>query len=118
MKKKLFITVLVVLCVIVISTIVMLSKGIAPHTGIYLRAANGKHLAVVDNSPIVILNENENRFSSLQDGDRILIFYGNIDASFPSQAKINICLRLGKGDISDIPERTLQELKDSGWVSN
>ena len=118
MKKKLLIIAAVVVGIVLIGAAILFGTGTSPHTGIYLRAANGEHLVVVGNSPIVMLNENETRFSSLQDGDKILVFYGNINSVFPCQARVDVCLKLGKGDRSDVPARTLEELIQLGWISS
>ena len=117
MKKKLLILSTAGFCILLMGAAVMFGTGNSPHTGTYIRATNGEHLVVVGNSPIIMLNENESQFSSLHDGDKILVFYGNIDTVFPSQAQVNVFFKLGEGDISDIPEHTWTELEQLGWVA-
>ena len=117
MKKKRSIVISAAIGIVLIGVSVLAWKGIAPNTGTYLAAANGSHLIILDKSPAVISTENEKWFANLQSGDKILIFNGMINTSFPGKTDVYACFRLRKGDISSIPEDTLEELKQLGWIS-
>ena len=51
----------------------------------------------------------------LTDGDRILIISDLINESYPASTSARFIIKLGDGDISDIPENTLMSLSESGW---
>ncbi|MBQ3200160.1 MAG: hypothetical protein IJB67_07345 [Firmicutes bacterium] len=115
MKRKLLLAVSFVICILLVGIAASGILHIAPHTGLYLSAANGEHLVVVNRTPIIM--SPQNRFDDLQDGDRLLVFIGDVATSFPAEAKVYAHFKLGKGDLSDLPENILNELEQSGWVS-
>ena len=51
----------------------------------------------------------------LTDGDRILIISDLINESYPGSTSAHFIIKLGDGDISDIPENTLVSLSELGW---
>ena len=114
MKKKLLLIVL--LCVVFAGVAISEILHIAPHTGVYLSAANGEPMVVVNETPIVI--SSKGRFDKLRDGDKLLVFIGDIAASFPAEAKMYAHFKLGNGNLSDIPESVRNELEQLGWISS
>ena len=94
----------------------MAHRQITPNVGRYLAGAAGSHLVVLDGSPIVMASENEAQFRGLSDGDLILIFNSGIETSFPGRTGVYACLRLASGDAADIPAKTLEELRQLGWL--
>ena len=102
MKRKLPLIVSTVLCAVFVGVAISEILHIVPHTGVYLSAANGEPLVVVNETPIVM--SSKSHFDKLQDGDKILVFIGDIATSFPAEAKVYAHFKLGNGDLSDIPE--------------
>ena len=51
----------------------------------------------------------------LTDGDRILIISDLINESYPGSTRAHFVLKLSDGEISDIPENTLDSLEELGW---
>lgn len=115
--KKAIIGVSAAICMVLIGVIVSVRLHIAPSTGIYLSAANEKHLIVVNKTPILISGKNETCFANLQTGDKVLVFITSTNDSFPAEAGAYACFKLGTGDLSAVPEPVLQELEQLGWIS-
>lgn len=76
-------------------------------------------MILMDGGPCIMSNQtgNENAFSGLQTGDKILIINCAVNLSYPGRTGCYFCLRLGHGDISDIPEKHLEQLREYGWLS-
>ncbi len=115
MKRKLLIVVSVVMCILLVGITISEVLHIAPHTGVYVSTTNGKHLVVVNKTPIIMSSSNS--FDKLQDGDKLLVFIGDIATSFPAEAEVYAHFKLGKGDLSDLPESVRNELEQLGWIS-
>ena len=107
---------LVVAAALALGTGWMAHRQITPNVGRYLAGADGSHLVVLDGSPIVMASENEAQFRGLSDGDLILIFNDGIETSFPGRTGVYACLRLASGNAADIPAKTLEELRQLGWL--
>ena len=107
MKRKLLIAASAVICVLLVGAAALKILHIAPHTGVYLSAANGEPLVVVNETPIVM--SSKGRFEKLRDGDKLLVFIGDIATSFPAEAKVYAHFKLENGDLSDIPESVRNE---------
>ena len=117
MKKKLPLIVFTILCVVFAGVAISEILHIAPHTGVYLSAANGEPLVVVNSTPFVV--SPKSHFDGLQDGDKLLVFFrGATATSCPAEARVYIHFKLGKGDLSDIPESVRNELEQLGWISS
>ena len=116
MKRKLLIAASAVICVLLVGAAALKILHIAPHTGVYLSAANGEPLVVVNETPIVM--SSKGRFEKLRDGDKLLVFIGDIATSFPAEAKVYAHFKFGNGDLSVIPESVRNELEQSGWISS
>ena len=121
MKKKVFITflvfILILLCLGAAGFFIMSARGISPNTGIYLASENGSHLIVINDSPIVMSaqNQNEAMFDGLQSGDKILIINGVFLETYPGQTSVYACFKLKNGDISAVSPQVLQSLNELGW---
>lgn len=116
MKRKTLIIVSVVICVLVGAAALGILH-ITPHTGIYLSATDGDPLIVVNSTPFVV--SPKSHFDGLQDGDKLLVFFrGATATSCPAEARVYIHFKLGKGDLSDIPESVRNELEQLGWISS
>lgn len=89
-------------------------------TGIYI-AADSTPFIVFDNGsgePVIMLcGDRDDMFSKLNTGDRILIVHsGAMMLSYPAQMGVFFCIRLKKGDVSDVPEDAVRALKEMGWL--
>ena len=86
--------------------------------GICLVAKDGPVLIVVDGGPIVMTDSSETGglFEGLATGDRIRVVCGPIMESYPAQTQIYKLEKIGSGSINDIPEQTLEQLREMGWL--
>lgn len=69
--------------------------------------------------PVVMRSsaENRRRFQKLHTGDKILVFHdGRMMLSYPAQLNVYLCIRLRKGDVSDLPEGGSEALEEMGWI--
>ena len=89
-------------------------------TGIYIAADSP--FILFDNGagePVIMRGPEgkDGMFSKLQTGDRILIVHnGAMMLSYPAQINVLFCIRLKKGDISDVPEGVMDSLEEMGWI--
>lgn len=121
-KKPLIAVIIVIAALVLIifaGLFIMGERGFYPTVGTYIKAASGDNMILMDGGPCIMSNQtgNENVFSGLQTGDKILIINCAVNTSYPGYTGCYFCLRLGKGDISDIPEKHLEQLKELGWIS-
>lgn len=117
MKKKIFVIISVVLCVLIVAVFVFSGMGISWHTGRYLLADNGSHMIIMDSSPIALSDKSEGKmFENLTNGDKILVFHNGIDESYPGSTRAYMCFKIGEGEITDIPENVLTSLDELGWI--
>lgn len=118
MKKKILVAFSVLLCIIIIAFFVFAGMGLSSHTGLYLKADNGSHLVIMDNSPIVMSDRSDDdMFKNLTDGDRILVFHDGVNESYPGGTLVYAYLKLGDGELSDISENVLLSLNELGWIN-
>ena len=121
MRKKLWfiIPVILILFVIVLAAGMFFSRLFSMDTGIYI--AGDSPFIVFDQGhgePVIMLSPEGKKgmFSKLQTGDRILIVHnGAMMLSYPAQINVLFCIRLKKGDITDVPEEAMDSLKEMGW---
>lgn len=69
--------------------------------------------------PVVMRSSEEycKRFQKLHTGDKILVFHdGRMMLSYPAQLNVHLCIRLRKGDVSDLPEGVSEALEEMGWI--
>lgn len=69
--------------------------------------------------PVVMVNGTgkEDAFAKLRTGDKVLVVHnGTMMLSYPAQMDIYFCIRLKKGDASDIPKSVLESLEEMGWI--
>lgn len=110
--------VLVSLCIL--AGVVWFWGPVRADTGIYIAA----------DEPIVVFNGgsgepvvmrtgegNSKMFQKLRTGDKILVFHdGRMMLSYPAQLNVFFCIRLKKGESSDLPEGVLKSLEEMGWI--
>lgn len=121
-KKPLIVIIIVIaalICVSFTGLIIMSERGFAPTVGIYVKTNGGDDMIVTDSGPTIMSNQtrNENVFSGLRTGDKILIVSGAVNTSYPAYTGCYFCIRLGGGDVSDIPEKHLAQLRELGWLA-
>ena len=83
-------------------------------TGIYIAADSP--LILMDGGsgePVVMLG----RTGDFRTGDHVLILHnGTMMLSYPAQMNVYFCIRLKKGDASEVPEEALKTLEEMGWL--
>ncbi len=86
--------------------------------GRYL-SANGSHMVILENSPIVMSNRtgNETIFSKLTDGDQILVLHDGINETYPGGTGARAVFKLSDGTIDDVPAEVRIELEELGWLT-
>lgn len=109
---------LLVVLTVVIVVGVMLHQGRGLTIGRCLVAENGSYMLIDENSPIVMSDRSSGKdlFFGLSTGDKILVIHDGIAESYPGQTGAYFCLRLSKGDISNISEEVITSLKELGWL--
>ncbi len=87
--------------------------------GRYLQGENGAGILISSSGPIVLRDRSKpgNLFDGLKTGDRVLVACDGVAESFPSQAGAHWCLHLGDGGPQDLPQDTLTQLADLGWIT-
>lgn len=114
-RKKLIFLLAGLLLFVLLGSFLMRGKGVS--AGYCVAADSGSYMLVIGNSPIVMRAVgSESMFSGLQTGDKILVLHDGIATSYPGQTGAYLCLRLQKGDPSDVPESVLAELRALGWI--
>lgn len=123
MRKKIWFMIPIILILIVL----LLSAGIF-FAGILFKMDTGIYIGA--DSPFILFDHGSGEpvmmlgpegksgmFSGLRTGDRILIGHnGTMMLSYPAQINVFFCIRLKKGDISDIPKEAMDSLEEMGWL--
>ena len=122
MKKKIIITIAVILAVcitgITAGALIMNFQGISVSTGVALKSENGTCFLVNNNSPIRLsdFSEKGDRFNGLSDGDKILVLHGVTQESYPASTFAYFAVKLSDGTIDDVPETVITALTELGWL--
>lgn len=120
--KKTMIVILIVivalLCVVNLGLALLWANRSTLTVGTYVKTNGGSNIIIMNDGPCLLHTENENIFSDLQTGAKILIVNNNDNAEIttPRATDCYFCLCLGKGDLSDIPEEHLEGLKYFGYT--
>ena len=102
---------------------VMTYKGYGVSVGRALLSKDDSCMLVVDeNSPIIMRDRSDKTgkgelFSRISTGDKILVFHDGVAESYPSQTGAYFIIKLGGGDIDDIPDKIIDELMQMGWLA-
>ena len=85
------------------------------------RFISGKNSSIIiDNSgtPIVMVNRSGDNdiFDGFYSGDKIAVTCGLIRETYPASTDVYSCKFLEAGGFSDIPNETMQQLRDMGWI--
>jgi len=88
-------------------------------SGTYVRINNGRHMVVFDTAGPVVLSTKDkaDRFDGIETGDRVLAICGFLHETYPAQSDAKFVMRLGKGDLEEIPRKYREELTELGWLS-
>ncbi len=123
MKKRILIIMSVIAALLLILAAVYFIRfgHIRPtfSEGRALVAKNGEVLWIDENgSPIVMTDctKSKKLLNGLSSGDRIKLLHDGIEESYPGHTGVYSLRKLSDGDISDIPEATLNELVSLGWL--
>lgn len=121
MKKKILIPICILPALVLLAACAILymnANALGFSVGRYL-SANGSHMMILDNSPIVMSNraDNEGLFSKLSDGDRILVLHGSTAESYPARTGAYAVFKLTDGTIDDVPAEVRTELEELGWLT-
>lgn len=120
MKKKKWlipVCILLALALLAVGAIAyMNASSLGFSAGRYL-SANGSHMVLLDASPVVMSNRtgNEQLFSRLSDGDRLLVLHDGIAESYPAKTGAYAVFKLSDGSIEDISAEILTQLDELGW---
>lgn len=121
MKKSLIITLVILTVIAVLSAIALVT--IRPWerqiiTGRFLRASNGTPMLVCEGGPTVVssVSGDEEMFEDYSDGDKITAVCTLTLTTYPGRTGVYFCFRTQKGERSDIPDNTLNELQKLGWI--
>lgn len=87
--------------------------------GYILPCENGSYLLINNSMGAVVLNPENNDnsiFDGLTVGDTVRVNHGYCLESYPSQTTIYNIEKIADGELSDIPEDTLKQLEEMGWI--
>ena len=87
--------------------------------GRYLKATNGEHLLVINNSVTVLRDVSDlfSPFDCIQTGDKLLVFHDVVQETYPSRTDAYYVIRLEMGKFSDIPDKVIANLSQLGWLN-
>lgn len=123
MKKKIIITVSIILAVFVvgIGAAALLSEhsSISVSTGSVLISENGTCFLVRENTPIRLYSRDaeKNILPELKSGDKIFVIHDGIAESYPASTGVYFCKKTGEGSISDISPDVISSMKALGWIA-
>ena len=116
-KNKFFLQALMMLLVILLSG----CSGYMKLSGWYLRGDQGQSLLITEENGTIVLDGSEQMKQSMQEletGDRIRVtIQGEMEASYPAQAWIVVCRKIGNSEPEEMPQKELIRLVEYGWVS-
>lgn len=117
-KAKWFVLLVMPLLLIVLCIGFLWDKSIV--TGLCLRSQNGSCLLIKGESPIYLSNQThlEDPFEGLQTGDKILVVHDFVNDTYPGQTGAYLCLKIGTGNPSDIPQSVIDDLTALGWLED
>lgn len=123
MKKRLIVILAaaaILLSCCCIALLYMKDHSLSFSTGRFLIIDENTCMLIIDNrSPVVLSNikQNEDLFSNLDSGDKILVLHDGIRESYPAQTGAYAVWKLGNGTLEDISPDVLKQLQDLGWIS-
>ena len=118
MKKVLISAMAIILVVVTAFTVFMASGSKSLISGYSLRCSNDTYMIIEETGSPIRYSFSDalgRNVEKLTDGDRILIISDLINLSYPGSTRAYFVLKLSDGEISDIPENTLDSLEELGW---
>ncbi len=118
MKKALISVMAIILVVVTAFTVFMASGSKSLVSGYSLRCSNDTYMIIEETGSPIRYSFSDalgRNVEKLTDGDRILIISDLINESYPGSTRAHFVLKLSDGEISDIPENTLDSLEELGW---
>ncbi len=122
-KKKIKLPIIIVICVVGVLLLVggLLVSGLDTSSGRCVVADNGSILWVDKiGNPVRLIDRTWFGMpGNLSTGDEIWLVHANAVAeSYPGQVVTYFCVKTGEGTISDIPEDTVNSLKELEWIKS
>lgn len=117
-KTRLLIGILCVAAVLVVGVLFMAKHSISFSTGTCIVSDKDRYLIVMDNSPVSMHQRSGKKsiFPELDTGDKIFIVHDGVAESYPGKTGLYFILKLSDGDINDVPEEIISELRELGWI--
>ena len=122
MKKKLILIIVAAFILAVLGAVLgyLLLSGNEFDRGRVIVCNENAYVFVDDSGQFWVMkhySSSKNIFEGLQTGDEILVYRSSAMAmSYPGQCSVKFCRKLESGSVSDIPESTITELKQIGWL--
>lgn len=90
-------------------------------SGRFLRSENGVLMLIDEHGSayqlcLTDVEEKPEYYSFLGDGDKFYAVCGDIREIYPAQADMYYCWFVEDGSYSDLPESTLEALREMGWI--
>jgi len=87
-------------------------------TGRFLRASDGTPILISEGGPTVISSVygNEDMFDKYSDGDKITAQCTYTLTTYPGQTGVYFCIRTEKGELSDLPDEHILQLREMDWI--
>lgn len=123
MKKKIIITVSVILSVFIIgavvSTMLFNNLSISVSTGTALLSENGTLFLVKNNSPVRLSFDSGKEYpEDIGNGDKLLVIHNGVNESYPASTFAYCVIKTADGELSDIPEEVISSMKTLGWLED
>ena len=117
--KKILISIVAIIAITATAFVVFMSSGSTTVlTGYSLKCENDSYMIIEETGSPTRYSFNKTigtDVENLTDGDRILIISDLINESYPGSTSAYFILKLEDGDISHIPQETLESLAELGW---
>ncbi len=117
MKKAILILMITALIIMGYFTVTALNSTTVIE-GYSLKCENDIHMIIDERGSPIRYSYNKalgTDVEKLTDGDRIFIISDLINESYPGSTGAHFILKLEEGEISDIPQATLESLSELGW---
>lgn len=123
MKKKIFLSMLIVLGALLLAVIsvlaVIIIKDQDLSTGRIIIADNGSYLLVNDSlTKMNNLSKEKDIFKDLTNGDFVIIGHTATAESYPAQTGVYWCIKIKNGERKDIPDNFIEDLYTMGWIKD
>ena len=122
-KKKIIITVSVILSVFIIGTVAATlffnNFSISVSTGSALLSENGTLFLVKRNSPVRLSFDSGKAYpENIGNGDSLLVIHNGVNESYPASTLAYFVVKTADGELSDIPEEVISSMKSLGWLGD